>query len=434
MIAADARKRADIVIELAPEDYSYELLQQSLAKEAHGSWAKQGAYSAAWKYLIYVSVMKEVVSGKGIKKGAAGRIYTYLRDKHSNFDVNPIGTLISYLKRLEGIKIGPYEAGVKTKELQSLYGLEEVASLIDDLNEVCGQRRAIVLVDELDKGWDASEDAVAFVAGLFQAAVSINQRTPNIRVLLSLRKELYDNIPALYEDAQKVRDIIETITWDEETLFNLIGLRLRHAIGVPTMSLQEAWNTVFSEILEYRQNKSFNYIVDRTLYRPREIIQFCSEAVRQAVEHNDGTPLNYGVVSRAEHNYSEDRLSDIAAEYRFQHPGLGSVFETFRGLPYNLERDELEYHCLAIATGEHKVDQAAWRWVENTDPDAMIRFLWRVGFLRARAVGGYKGRRRSGSEYLGSHQISNLNLHGITRFHVHPMFRSFLALKEKKSS
>jgi len=433
MIASEVRRRGDIVIELAPEDYSYELLQQSLAAEAQGSWAKQGAYSAAWKYLIYVAVMKEVVTGKGIKRGASGRIYNYLRDRHANFDTNPIGALISYLKRLEGVKIGPYEAGVKSRDLQSLYRLEEISSLVADLNEVCGRRRAVVLVDELDKGWDASEDAVAFVAGLFQSAVAINQRTPNIRVLLSLRKELYDNIPALYEDAQKVRDIIETITWDEPSLRAMIGLRLRHALGNPDVTPEAAWSTIFAEVLEYRKSKSFNYVIDRTLYRPRELIQFCNEAIQQAVENGNSAPLNYEVLSQAEHSYSEERVKDIAAEYRFQYPGLGSVFETFRGLPYNLDREQLELHCLGIATSEHKVDDDALFWINNLDPDRIIEILWRVGFVRARAVGGFKGRRRSGSEYLGSHQISNLNLLGISRFHVHPMFRSFLGLKEKKS-
>lgn len=60
----------------------------------------------------------------------------------------------------------------------------------------------------------------------------------------------------------------------------------------------------------------------------------------------------------------------------------------------------------------------------------MIDVLWQVGFLRAQAVGGLKARRRSGSTYLGPHQISNLNLRNLTRFHVHPMFRDYLGMKE----
>lgn len=428
MIAEHASKTGAAAINLAPEDYSYELLSQVLAREKEGSWAKQGAFAAAWKYLIYVLVMKSVV-GKGLKTGGAAKIYTYLRDRHANFATNPIGALVSYLKRLEGLKLGKHEASLKAKELHSLYRLEEISGLLPDLDAICEKRPAIVLLDELDKGWDASEDAIAFVAGLFQAAVSINQNTPHIRVLISLRRELYDSIPALYEDAQKVRDVIEELAWDEESLFDLISRRIAHATQIPQ---REAWEAVFAGTLDYRQTKSFNYVVDRTLYRPREVIQFCSEITREAVDALDRTPLNYTTISRAEHRYSEDRLKDIAAEYRFQNPGLLSVFETFRGANYLMDRDELETHCIALSVGDKKVDKEAWAWIEDMDPEHVIELLWRIGFIRARAVGGLKARRRSGSEYLGSHQISTLSLLGIARFHIHPMFRAFLNTKEKK--
>jgi len=52
--------------------------------------------------------------------------------------------------------------------------------------------------------------------------------------------------------------------------------------------------------------------------------------------------------------------------------------------------------------------------------------------LRAQAIGGLKAKRRSGSTYLGPHQVSVLNLQNIAKFHVHPMFRTYLGLKESK--
>jgi hypothetical protein len=223
MLAEEEGKRGSIIISLAPEEYSYELLSVTMRKEAQGSWAKQGAYSAAWKYLIYILVMKEITkTGKSLKKGPEASIYTYLRDNHTGIDPNPVGMMISYLKRMEGLKIGQYEASFRTRELKKLYSLEEIDPLIPKIDEVAGNRRILVFVDELDKGWDSSEDAMAFVAGLFHAALAINKRLKKVRVLVSLRRELYDNIPALYEDAQKVRDIIETIQWDETSLLELI--------------------------------------------------------------------------------------------------------------------------------------------------------------------------------------------------------------------
>ena len=186
--------------------------------------AKHGAYAAAWKYLIYITIMKKITqSGKSYKRGSEAKIYNYLRDNHQGTSTNPIGIMISYLKRMEGIKIGKYEAGVKAQELRKLYSLEEVTPLITHIDIACKRRKLTVFVDELDKGWDASEDAISYVAGLFTSAVSINSQMENVKVLVSLRKELYESIPALYEDAQKVRDIIENLEWDEQKLLELIS-------------------------------------------------------------------------------------------------------------------------------------------------------------------------------------------------------------------
>jgi hypothetical protein len=194
-----ARRAGTLVLELRPEDYSYELLNSVLRAEKEGAWAKHGAFSSAWKYLILVLVMKEITTqGPKFKRGSAAKIYEYLRDNHQGVHDTPISTLVSYLKRIEGVKVGQYEAALKTRELTKLYKLEELEPLVPCLKEIVRDRHVAVLVDELDKGWDGSEDAKAFVSGLFQAAVSLNEISDNLTVYISLRQELYDSIPALW--------------------------------------------------------------------------------------------------------------------------------------------------------------------------------------------------------------------------------------------
>lgn len=432
MLADRSRKSNAIVIELSPEDYSYEMLASILKAERAGSWAKHGAFASAWKYLIYVLVMKELSKAENrLKTGASAAIYNYLRDNHAGGADSPIGVLLSYLKRMESIKIGSYEAAIKTRELTRLYKLGEIEPLLPKLAELTSRHRVLVLVDELDRGWDNSEDARAFVSGLFQACVSINERDPNLTVYVSLRQELHDSIPALYDDAQKYRDIIETIRWDETNLLTVVANRIRHSIPeLAEASDEDAWNYVFAEVLQYRKNRSFNYIIDRTLYRPREVIQFCTDALEEA-RAQATVPIDYGIISRAELVYSDARRKDIAGEYRFQFPGLQSIFETFRGRTYSMERNEVAELCLSIAAGDTKIDGEA-EWALNQDHDYLIDVLWRVGFLRAYAVGGLKALRRSGSSYVGPHQVSTLNTQGVARFQVHPMFRASLGMKEPK--
>jgi hypothetical protein len=144
-------------------------------------------------------------------------------------------------------------------------------------------------------------------------------------------------------------------------------------------------------------------------------------------------PFSYKQIAEAEYGYSEARLKDICAEYRFQYPRLQSVMETFRGQSYNYDRDVLEDHLVRIVVGELPISEHAIAWCSSLEADGLIDILWSVGFVRAQAVGGLKAKRRSGSEYLGSHQISSLNLRNVRRFHIHPMFRSYLGLKESKT-
>ncbi|MCI5147183.1 MAG: hypothetical protein D3923_17065, partial [Candidatus Electrothrix sp. AR3] len=313
MIAQKAKiNNKKTVIKLFPEDYSYEILDEVLKSEVEGSWAKQNAYAAAWKYVLFVLAMKAVTKeGAKYKRAAAGRIYTYLRDNHTTQDKNPIGLLISYLKRLEDVKIAKYRAGLKAKSLHKLYKLEEIKNLIGDLDEVSAKRPVLILVDELDRGWDSSEDAKAFVGGLFQATMSINSQMKNIRILLSLRKELYNSIPTIYDDAQKFRDVIEIIQWDEKSLLKLVAKRIESSLELTINTTHEKkWGYIFSETLDYRQTKSFNYFIDRTLYRPREIIQFCDSTREIAIKNKAVVPLNYPIISEAEMGYSEISVKD----------------------------------------------------------------------------------------------------------------------------
>jgi hypothetical protein len=334
---------------------------------------------------------------------------------------------------MEGIKVGKYEAAFKAKELDKLYRLEELKEVVPDLLELCEKYKVVVLVDELDKGWDSSEDAKSFIAGLFQAAIAINQHTSNLRIILSLRQELYDSIPALYEDAQKYRDVMQFVYWDETSLLKLLAKRIRHAIpSLVEKDDQEAWTSVFPETLDFRQSKTFNYLVDRTLYRPREVIQFASDIIETA-KKNGSVAIAYNTITEAEVLYSQARTQDISSEFKFQYPNLIAIFELFRGRFYSFTRAEAESIATEISLREPRPGlETSWAYLQ--DPEFILDVLWRVGFLRAQVVGGIKARRRSGSQYVGPHQIASVNPKSITRYQVHPMFRVFLSMKEPKST
>jgi energy-coupling factor transporter ATP-binding protein EcfA2 len=428
MLARRSRATGSRVIELAPDDYSYEMLQRSMQSEQDGSWAKHGAYAAAWKYTLLVLIMKELCKKQVRSKNASeAAIRKYVRDHHYQPGMGKLWALISYLKRLEGLKIGRFDAQVKTRELERLYKLEEIRYLLPHLQKALEGQRVVVIVDELDKGWDSSEDAQAFIAGVFQASVWLNQLSTNLHVYMSLRQELYENTPSLYEDAQKYRDLIETVSWTEQELRSLIARRVRYSLPrLADYTDERCWRTLFAAS---PSADSFQYVVDRTLLRPREIILFCAQCLHTAGTSGAALPIQQDTIALAEIEYSRGRTHDVAAEQRYQFPDLLSVFEAFRGQPDALERGELEYLALEMISGDIVVSPRARAWLDDYDEETVIETLWRVGFLKAEVTNGLRGGPRHRGGYVAHHQASNLNVRNVQRFVIHPMFRAYLGTR-----
>lgn len=425
MAAAEARK-GNLIIELSPEEYSYELLSEYLRSEKEGSWGKQSSYSVAWQYLLYNLAFKKIAEKKrGLLLGIQKDIFNYVDKNLKHQDLNSIGILFGYLKRLEEVKIGSHESFHRTRELQALYSLEEIKDLLPSLKTLLKKTRIKIFVDELDKGWDNSEDAKYFLAGLFQAAQKLNQIHPNLRIYISIRQELFDNIPQIYEDAQKIREDVEIIRWGKAELLELIGLRIAHSFPeLQNHTGRKRWNSVFASTLPSSKSDSVDYIIDRTQLRPRELLQFCKLCLEY---FRRGKRIEESTIFAAEEIYSEQKTRDLASEYRFKYPYLLDLFEIFRGRRNSFKKEDLEYLLLAAVCGELDVDRAT-DWVLDMDYLELKKLLWHIGFLKAKVPQNIQNAPACGT-YLGHYELPTINLENVMYFAVHPALCSFLSLK-----
>jgi energy-coupling factor transporter ATP-binding protein EcfA2 len=431
MLSDYYKQKGNIVIELLPEDYSYEMLKRTSITNNEEKWIKASSYTAAWKYLMYVIAMKAYIQdSKTVVKSNAEPIYDYIRKNHKGYHKqNNWEILIDYIKRIEGIKIGNYEAGIKTRQLQELYKLEEITNLLPSLKKLTKRKPIIFLIDELDKGWDSSEEAQAFIGGLFQASVTLNQLSDQFKVIISLRKELYDNIPLLYEDYQKYNDMFEIIEWNRENLFELITKRIGFSLpSTIKKSNIEKWNTVFAD--EVNGKKSFDYIIDRTLNRPRELIQFCIDSKERAVEIR-ADKIDINAIVTSEVKYSDKRTKDIAMEYKFQYPSILNIFEMFRGNHSIISRKNME-ELISSKVKNGNIINECNSWIKNQTDEFLITVLWQIGFFKIYTTCYINGELKKG--YYGINEISQSNIGNIESFMIHPMFRMYLGIIDSKVS
>ena len=428
-IAATERKKGHLVLELSPEEYSYELLSEYLRSEKEGAWGKQSAYSVAWQYLLYNLIFQRIAENKrGLLLGAQKNIFKYVRNSPIATERSSIGILVNYLKRIERVKLESHEGTLRARDLQSLYDLEEIKALIPSLNNVLKNTRITVLVDELDKGWDNSEDAKYFIAGLFQATQKINLINENLRIYVSIRQELFDNIPQIYEDAQKIREDVEVIRWGKSELLELIARRIAYSFP-ETSSLPAAkqWKAIFVSKLPGADTDSLDYIIDRTQLRPRELLQFCKLCVECVGYSRVSKRIDECAIAAAEESYSEQKTRDLASEYRFQYPHLLDLFEVFRGKKAIYIKEDLDYLLLSVVCGEIDAERAA-AWVLDMDYLELKQILWKIGFLKVLNPRDAVAR-KSHPAYLGHYELPTVNLENIARFKIHPACSKFLHLQ-----
>jgi hypothetical protein len=315
------------------------------------------------------------------------------------------------------------------KELNRLYKLQEIEDLIPAIADLCTRIKVFVLVDEIDRGWNASEDANAFVGGIIQASLELNELSRNLRVLVAIRRELCENIPLLYQDMEKYRDVIEDLMWDKPSLYRLITKRIRFTVpGLREFDDDRCWNCVFVADLEEGKSNSFEYIIDRTLCRPREVISFCSKAL-EVTREKKSWPIGEADIKEAEHSYSSDRVDDVAAEYRYRYPGLKHIFEAFRGKSNVLTREQLTELFRHIQLKECHIDESA-DWIISMNEESFLRVLWEIGFLQAQFFNGTELSRQTTESYRGSKEIGQINLRDVLLFRVSPMFHAYLCMKK----
>jgi len=165
--------------------------------------------------------------------------------------------------------------------------------------------------------------------------------------------------------------------------------------------------------------------LDFTLWRPRELIHLCGQILDVAKKRRNLLPFEEQDINIAVRLYARERFGDVVAEFRFQYPGLASVLETFRRRPREISRDEIELHCLRLATGDLKVGAEA-RWCLDKEPDELIETLWRIGFLRAEALTLLEDNSGGERAYVGSYQVRTANIGNASKFMIHDMFATYL--------
>ena len=182
---------------------------------------------------------------------------------------------------------------------------------------------------------------------------------------------------------------------------------------------------------------AIDYIIDRTLLRPRDSIQFANECFAIAA---DRPKISWRAVFAAESHYSNKRLQSLKEEWSEYYPALGVTIDSIRGLSTPFTRSSITSERIAnIAAELHEITcndpcvriakdlYAAGRGVSEADfVSRVLMCLYHVGVIGVKIS--------KFDTYIWSTidqpRVSKSEIKRANRIQVHKMLRRALDIKE----
>lgn len=278
---------------------------------------------------------------------------------------------------------------------QQLPRLNKMLQVLDEDILSSPQDFMYVIVDDLDRDWVDERISNDLIRCLIRTVHEL-KRVHNLKIVVALRTNLFRELDFGRRSGgqeEKYRSLVLDMRWTANDLEEMLDERVRAAAKRAHVDLSG-----IRDLLPAKTNKRgdpVEFIISRTLLRPRDAINFVNEAIARS---SGSTRVSWEDLTDAELAYSHNRLLALRDEWKVTYPEIDKVLEKFRGAPWKLARMDLQNvldDVMLIASDHTRVDtrwllelsEAAFTpgaksWGEMYGP--LTRFLFGIGFLGVR--------------------------------------------------
>ncbi len=202
------------------------------------------------------------------------------------------------------------------------------------------QEKFYIVIDRLDENWVDDNLRYRLIRALIET-IKAFRKVRTVKLIIALRVDLLERIYKYTRSEgfqeEKYEDFNVPINWSKNDLFQLIDRRMGELFKRQYTKTNVSFYDVFPK--NYRkEGKTFDYLIQRTLYRPRDIIAFVNEILKAVAGK---TAITATDIKKAEVNYSRKRLQALCTEWQEEHPYLETYIESLRGLPSHIDVEEL---------------------------------------------------------------------------------------------
>jgi hypothetical protein len=353
--------RSHLVLDLKPEGHQLVKLREAVLSNLPPG-VQQHVLTAFWNYLLVMELAHEIT------RHEANLAYRDIRQR--DLFHNAFKRIVELYGDNEETEQGDFSERLlnlvnriieQHSTLTSLSSTAEITKLIHqkpirDLNDAIADylslagRTIWMLFDNLDKGWpiqNVQAEDILLLRSLLEATRKLQRQYSNRNVELAavvfIRNDIYQHL--ILEPADRGKETPVELDWnDPELLKDLVGRRIAQSTGLQ-LDFEGIWAAFFAP--HVRGEDSFQYILNRTMMRPREVLRFVRECVNTAINRRREKVIEDDIL-KAEERYSADALVDITLEMKDVKPEYANAAYAFIDSPAVLSKQQV-YELLSKA-------------------------------------------------------------------------------------
>lgn len=325
---------------------------------------------------------------------------------------------------------------VNQVQIQELsYVLELLDEILDD-----PQEPYYIVIDNLDENWIEERLRYPLVRAPIETVRDF-RRVRNAKVVVALRRDLIDRVIKLSRSAgfqeEKYESLYLELNWTKSQLIEVLDKRISRLVKRSYTTQAASHKDLLPPSVDGKP--TIDYMLERTLMRPRDIIMFFNACIRNAVNNPQVTAR---MLREAEGEYSRGRLRSLADEWIGDYPDLMDLTVLLKNRSERFRVSELtDDACLDVAIrllsvrGRKDAQLATLLRRVDADPANIREFRnWAVAcFYRVGLIGlkleAYDAVAWSMS---GRRSISTSEITGDARAMVHPCYWRSLGIKPER--
>ncbi|WP_368925027.1 P-loop ATPase, Sll1717 family [Proteus mirabilis] len=241
------------------------------------------------------------------------------------------------------------------------------------------QSRIIISIDDLDKSWLSNStiryDFINALLDAFKELIDLR----SVKILISIRTDILMGIyNTNLRQEEKDRSLIIPIEWSRFELSEILDKRIDYLVKHKYASKKEV---KFSDIFNFsvKNESASDYILDRTMLRPRDAIDFVNFCLMQG----DGrTSLNEDMVIEAEERYYTSRKMALNKEWMSQYPNVLKYIDAISLINIKkfkieeLNKDEILIYVMENSSINNSVDEKI-----ATDIKLLVNVWFTIGII-----------------------------------------------------